>query len=83
MKRDLLIQMGRFREDLGVKGDVGGGKDIDSFRRAVASDRRIVYLPDAVVEHLISSGSMTRAFHRRKQRAGIPIYQMTEEPEPP
>jgi glycosyltransferase involved in cell wall biosynthesis len=72
--RDLLNAMGRFREDLGVKQDVGGGEDIDLFRRAVASGHRIVYVPEAVVHHVIPPVRMTREFHRRKQKAGIPMY---------
>ena len=80
VKRDLLVALGCFREDLGVKEESGGGEDIDLFRRAVNAGRRIVYVPDAVVQHVIPPIRTTRAFHRQKLKAGLPIYyQMLED----
>jgi len=74
VKRGVLIELGSFREDLGVKEDSGGGEDIDLFRRAQAAGRTVVYVPDAIVEHVIPPVRMTRTFHRDKLKAGLPMY---------
>jgi glycosyltransferase involved in cell wall biosynthesis len=74
VRRELLISMGGFREDLGVKEESGGGEDMDLFRRACTAGHRIAYIPEAVVEHVIPAVRMTREFHRKKIKAGLPMY---------
>jgi glycosyltransferase involved in cell wall biosynthesis len=74
VRRELLISLGGFREDIGIKEASGGWEDMDLFRRAWAGGHRIVYVPNAIVEHVIAPARMTRAFHRNKMKAGLPMY---------
>lgn len=66
-RRTALDSLGGFRTDLGPTSDLGGGgEDTEMFRRALAAGHRILYSPDAVVEHVIPVARTTRAFHRRR-----------------
>jgi glycosyltransferase involved in cell wall biosynthesis len=64
-RRTALELIGRYREDLGGFGQMGcAGNDEDLFRRAMKAGLRIVYTPDAWVEHLIPEQRCRAGYHR-------------------
>jgi glycosyltransferase involved in cell wall biosynthesis len=69
-KRSAFEQFGKFREDLGV---VGGnpisGEDTELFARILARGGTMGFAPRAIVNHMIPSERMTRAYLRRKSFA--------------
>src|SRR5580704_11717720 len=69
-KRSAFARFGKFREDLGV---VGGnpisGEDTELFARILARGGAMGFVPHAIVNHMIPSERMTRAYLRRKSFA--------------
>lgn len=55
-------------------GRVGGGEDIDLFRRAYAAGLTVVYQPFARVRHVIPVNRCEKAFHRQAVRAGTAYH---------
>jgi glucosyl-dolichyl phosphate glucuronosyltransferase len=69
--REALARLGPYRTDLGPTNAFGGGgEDTDMFERALADGQRIVYTPDAVVQHYIPVSRLSRGFHRRRMLRG-------------
>jgi glycosyltransferase involved in cell wall biosynthesis len=65
-RRDVLLALGGYREELGLFGAKGGtGNDLDLMERALAAGKRIVYNPDAVVRHIIPGSRCRKGHHRR------------------
>jgi glycosyltransferase involved in cell wall biosynthesis len=64
-RRAALDRVGRYREDLGGFGQKGcAGNDEDLFRRTLRAGLRIVYTPEAWVEHFIPEPRCRRAYYR-------------------
>jgi len=71
-RRDVLLELGGYREDWGPRGTRGSmGADIDLFERAVAAGKRVVYQPRAVVGHLIPAARRTKQYQRRRIWVGV------------
>jgi glycosyltransferase involved in cell wall biosynthesis len=77
VRRQAVLDLGGFREDLGVVEDQGGMEDIELFRRAIAAGLTIVYVPGAVIHHVVPPARMFKAFHRTRMKAGLPMYYRT------
>jgi glycosyltransferase involved in cell wall biosynthesis len=63
VRRSALDRIGPYRAMDG--GRVGGGEDVDLFRRAYAAGLTVVYQPDARVGHVIPPARCEKRFHRR------------------
>jgi GT2 family glycosyltransferase len=50
-RRDLLVRVGRYDERLGAGSSGRAGEDIELIYRLLRAGARILYVPDAVVEH--------------------------------
>jgi glycosyltransferase involved in cell wall biosynthesis len=74
VRRQTVVDLGGFREDLGVVEDLGGGEDIDLFRRALAARLCIVYEPRAVIHHVVPPARLSRRFHITRLKASYPMY---------
>ena len=71
--RAALLRLGGFDETLGFGPNGGiGGDDTDLFRRAVQAQFKIVYIPEAIVEHLIPPARTTKAFYRHRVDTSVP-----------
>jgi glucosyl-dolichyl phosphate glucuronosyltransferase len=71
--RDTLRRLGGFDESVGFGPDGGmGGDDLDLFRRALAAQLRMLYVPEAVVEHMIPAARGTKAFYRQRVESSVP-----------
>lgn len=65
-----LQSLGGFDETCGFKGNGGAaGEDTDLCRLALQRGMKVVYVPDAVVEHMIPAQRTTKAFYRDRVRA--------------
>lgn len=64
LERQLLAELGGFREDLG-KGTVGYSEDTELTHRLRERGVQVVFAPTAVVHHLIGADRTTEAFFRR------------------
>jgi glycosyltransferase involved in cell wall biosynthesis len=65
--RDAHLRLNGFRAEFGLRGLGGGvGEDVDLFERALAAGMRIVYTPDAVVEHMIPASRATKQHYRNR-----------------
>jgi glycosyltransferase involved in cell wall biosynthesis len=74
-RRDALRQLGHYRPEFGLVGNVGGvGEDMDMFARALHAGMRIVYSPDAIVHHVIPASRTTKRLQRRKAWIGSEAY---------
>lgn len=65
-RRDLLYELGLYREDLGILPNRAGvsGNDEELYRRALTSGAKLIYNPSASVRHLIPAQRCSRSFHR-------------------
>jgi GT2 family glycosyltransferase len=62
-RRDVLLEVGGFDPDLGVKGENRlGGEETDLQQRIKRAGGRILYVPDARVHHLISAEKLRFTF---------------------
>jgi glucosyl-dolichyl phosphate glucuronosyltransferase len=60
IRRDLLVELGGFREDLGIQGDRRGWtEDTDFFIRAGELGAQVLYVPGLMVGHHISDRRLT------------------------
>jgi glycosyltransferase involved in cell wall biosynthesis len=86
-RREALLSLGGYREDLGGFGKQGGvGNDEDLFRRALRAGMRIMYAPDAGVSHLIPARRCQKGYHRGNMWAGTAAhfrFLITDPPPPP
>lgn len=74
-RRDVLEQLGGFREDYGPKGQHWGvGADVDLFERSLAAGVRIAYAPAAIVRHVIPSARASKRHQREKVWHGTVGY---------
>jgi glycosyltransferase involved in cell wall biosynthesis len=65
--RDAHLRLRGFRAEFGFRGVGGGvGEDTDMFERALAAGMRVVYTPDAVVQHMIPWTRTTKRYHRTR-----------------
>jgi GT2 family glycosyltransferase len=64
-RREALLALGGFDESLGYRQNGGAaGEDTDLCQRALASGLKVVYVPDAVVDHVIPDARATKQFYR-------------------
>jgi glycosyltransferase involved in cell wall biosynthesis len=64
---DAHVRLSGFRTEFGLRGLGGGvGEDVDIFERALATGMRIVYTPDAVVQHMIPASRATKQHYRNR-----------------
>ena len=74
-RRAAVVALGPYRQEFGLAGNVGGvGEDMDMFGRALHAGNRIVYAPDAVVQHIIPASRTTTTLQRRKAWIGSEAY---------
>jgi glycosyltransferase involved in cell wall biosynthesis len=74
-RRDVLERLGGYREDYGPKGKFWGvGADTDLFERSLAAGLRIVYVPEAVVQHVIPASRGSKRHQREKVWRGAEGY---------
>ncbi len=65
-RRELLLQLGGFRNDLGLSGSRRLlGEDTECFERALAAGKRLVYEAPAMVSHRIRPVQLTRSYFRQ------------------
>jgi GT2 family glycosyltransferase len=65
-RREVFERVGEFNPDLGRKGaKLHGGEEVDLFRRMLEAGMRVVYAPDAIVEHVIGSEKLKKTYFRR------------------
>ncbi len=65
-RRDVFAQIGTFDPRLGRKGTVlAGGEEIDVLMRVVAQGGRVMYFPDARVQHKVEAFRLTKPYFRR------------------
>jgi GT2 family glycosyltransferase len=67
--RDALISIGGFSTSLGRRGSEAAllsNEELDVCNRLLALGRRVVYAPEAAVEHLIPAERLTRRWFRRR-----------------
>jgi hypothetical protein len=68
--RSLLLDLGGFDVELGRTGrNLISGEEKDLFRRVDRSGGRVVYVPDAVVHHLVLPGRVSRKWFLRRSWA--------------
>ena len=66
-RRRIFQEIGLFRLDLDRKGSsLMGGGDTEFFIRARAHGKRLLYLPELVVDHLVPASRLTREFFRER-----------------
>ncbi|HIE53952.1 MAG TPA: glycosyltransferase, partial [Chromatiaceae bacterium] len=59
----IFDEVGNFDADLGRKGEVNtGGEDTEFYRRMLASNHRIRWVPEAVIYHRIQAGKLRRSY---------------------
>ncbi len=64
-RRQTLLQLGGFRNDLGLCGSRRLlGEDTEFFQRAVDAGKRLVYEPEAAVSHYVRRVQLTRSYFR-------------------
>lgn len=64
-----LLSLGGFDETAGFRGNGGAGlEDTELCRLALARGLKLVYAPDAVVEHVIPAHRTTKSFYRGRVR---------------
>jgi glycosyltransferase involved in cell wall biosynthesis len=74
-RRDILLRLGGYREDLGIFGSRGGaGNDVDLYCRALAAGVRILYTPAMTVGHWIPAQRCEKTFYRRKMWNSTELY---------
>lgn len=65
-----LASLGGFDETCGFTGNGGAaGEDTDLCRLALERGMKVLYVPDAIVEHVIPAHRTTKAFYRHRVRA--------------
>jgi glycosyltransferase involved in cell wall biosynthesis len=66
--------LGGFRNELSERvGRLHCGEDVDLYDRALANGCKIVYLPDAVVQHIIPPARAQKAFYRKQLHDTISV----------
>lgn len=66
-RKDLFQEIGLFRLDLDRRGEsLMGGGDTEFFKRAHSRGKKLLYLPDMVVGHLVPVKRLTREFFRER-----------------
>ncbi len=66
-RRQIFQEIGLFRLDLDRKGSsLMGGGDTEFFIRARARGKRLLYLPELVVDHRVPASRLTREFFRER-----------------
>lgn len=70
VRRRVAIDCGGFREDLGPRGHRWSpGEEVELVHRLQAQGRLVLWVPSAVVHHLVLPHKMTRGFYRRRSYA--------------
>jgi len=60
---DLFPEVGDFDADLGRKGEVNtGGEDTEFYRRLVASNYKVRWVPDAIINHRIRADKLWKSY---------------------
>ena len=60
---DIFPDVGAFDDDLGRKGDVNtGGEDTEFYRRIVARNYKVRWVPDAIINHRIRTDKLWRSY---------------------
>lgn len=73
--REAHLALNGFRTEFGFQGKGGGiGEDLDMFARALEAGMRIVYTPDAKVQHVIPPDRIEKHYHRRRQWVANRVY---------
>lgn len=63
VRRDIFPRIGDFDPDLGRKGQVNfGGEDTEFYRRLIADDFRVRWVPDAIIGHRIRVDKLRRSY---------------------
>jgi glycosyltransferase involved in cell wall biosynthesis len=79
LRREVLRKLGGFRTDLGWGRTFVPGEESDVFGRLRSSGGRIVYQPDAVVEHRFQASKATLAYYLKFEAGcGRALVLMTE-----
>ncbi len=74
-RREALLALGGYREDLGLYGSRGGvGNDLDLLNRALLAGLRGAYAPDACVWHIIPEDRCSKVHQRRKVWVGTEFH---------
>jgi len=60
---DIFPDVGEFDADLGRKGEVNaGGEDTEFYRRIIARDYRVRWVPEAIINHRIRADKLWRSY---------------------
>lgn len=63
VRMDVFDQVGDFDAELGRKGERNvGGEDTEFYRRMLAHDLKVRWVPDAVIHHRIQAGKLKRGY---------------------
>jgi glycosyltransferase involved in cell wall biosynthesis len=63
VRRDIFPRIGDFDTELGRKGQVNfGGEDTEFYRRLIADDFRVRWVPDAIIGHRIRVDKLRRSY---------------------
>lgn len=68
LRRALALELGGFRTDLGWGKEMIPGEETELFRRVLASGGKLVYVPEAILEHRIEASRVTMDYFLRWQR---------------
>lgn len=63
VRKDLFLSLGEFDTSLGRKGQINaGGEDTEFYRRLIAHDCRVRWVPDAIIKHRIRADKLRRTY---------------------
>jgi len=63
VRLDIFPEVGKFDADLGRKGQINtGGEDTEFYRRLIARNYRVRWVPDAIINHRIRADKLWRSY---------------------